>query len=844
MKPSESVVQNHLRAVGARWRWRYLLLLCAGGLVLTSVLALVFGAALWRGWIAQPWIAIVLGVVLLGFVGLMFLLILVLPTARTLESRLLAGASEQANPPLMDRLNTIAFLENRTAARTTASFLERIRHQTAQVLEAPVSWPFPKMFAWLSVFLAGALFLGTTWFYVHWKPWNKLGEFHFSGASAKPETSFELAPASSAEVKSTTPWGEVRITEPARDLKLTKVDVLELKIEAAANQDLQTVNWSHSVNGGKVGQHPLAEPKEPNYAAYNTELFLDELRLSDWDVVTYYAEGAAKGVDRFSSEIYFIEIRPFRSDLAKMPGGEGGSANKAMQDLSGLIERQQQILRQTRRYLGTTYPEKKLAVQDRGKLGDAESGLRQSTDSMYAKVATELENQPVGDVLEALATGSEAMQRATGAIEEDAVSSGQQQETSALQALVASRKNLQKFISENPEAFDKKDPEKAADSDPIEALAQVTEIRDRQKAARQGVDELAKEQKELRDRLEEESSGERKKSKSEQKALNEKLEDLRKKNPELFRGARAEAQAAAAAMKKAEESLQETYGGMYPLNRAVDRLQDLQQAMAKHDSARALEEALRIKQLVERQSQQLQKVAEGELSPEQTGKLAQAAQSATQQLREFADKSTPGFGPELKKTLGAEEKAGLEKQLKELGSSGTDGNQKQAAGKAAGSLKKIAEAFDHSMPQTSPGGPKPGGPRQEKAGDDPLSRALQQMQSLVRRGEEGRAAKPEDEANQKAEALGNLKAGIEELSDEPAKVALLSQAEEELKAGRPVNTAELKKLLDAIEHFRVELSEHKQREQLKAEVTHSDADRVSPLYRERVKEYFRKLSEE
>jgi len=54
-------------------------------------------------------------------------------------------------------------------------------------------------------------------------------------------------------------WGEVRITEPGADLKVTKLDVVPLQIEAAANQSLK--KWPASAING-ADETPLHNNNE------------------------------------------------------------------------------------------------------------------------------------------------------------------------------------------------------------------------------------------------------------------------------------------------------------------------------------------------------------------------------------------------------------------------------------------------------------------------------------------------------------------------------------------------------------------------------------------------------
>ena len=70
----------------------------------------------------------------------------------------------------------------------------------------------------------------------------------------------------------------MRITDPGGDLKLTKVDVVPMAIEAAANGTLDNASWATSVNGAPEQDRALPAPAEPHYAVYQPTLYLDELR--------------------------------------------------------------------------------------------------------------------------------------------------------------------------------------------------------------------------------------------------------------------------------------------------------------------------------------------------------------------------------------------------------------------------------------------------------------------------------------------------------------------------------------------------------------------------------------
>ena len=147
-------------------------------------------------------------------------------------------------------------------------------------------------------------------------------------------------------------WGEVRITDPGGDLRVTKVDVVPLQIEAAANQALKKVGWFSTINGEGETPHELPPPSEPRYAVYQPTVYLDELRLSDWDVMTYYAKANTEK----QTLVCFGGLFPGGAPVPGRHSQDAGRRRRArphqcLNELSTLISRQQHVIRQTHQYL-------------------------------------------------------------------------------------------------------------------------------------------------------------------------------------------------------------------------------------------------------------------------------------------------------------------------------------------------------------------------------------------------------------------------------------------------------------------------------------------------------------
>lgn len=468
-----------------RWLrfWRYLSV--AAFAVIAAVL--LAGVAMERGWVTRPGVAagLFVAVAFLAFLSLPAIAAAALAPQRSREWS--ARRVEEANPSLLDRLNALVFLQQRRSGEPVLErYGERIERQAVrEMLFAGRPFDDEKRRLtqrWLALLL---LALATALFYNAYRPWQSLRERPLrDGRDADVE---ELLPDPIAdaeelqEERAERPWGEVRITEPGRDVTVTKVDVVPLQIEAAASQALESAGWVTTPTGGEPLRHELPPPEEPRFAVYRPHFYVDDLRLADWDVVSYYAE-AATAAEGYASEIYFIEVRPFREEIEKLQEG-GGRGADFMNQCTGLIERQKHVLRQTHRFLARPPDDAEVRAQDQGKLVTAESELGEAVRHLYAQMAAEMENQAIGNVLDRLAAAEGELERAAAALEESPPTAPEP-EQSALAELVATRKDLQRAISENPSAFG--DPPLDDEPFPIaDALKRIVELRDEQRTARE-----------------------------------------------------------------------------------------------------------------------------------------------------------------------------------------------------------------------------------------------------------------------------------------------------------------------------------------------------------------------
>lgn len=763
----------------------------------------------------------------------------------------LAAAIERVDSRLLDRLNTLLFLEKRPRHPQTAAFSVRIAKQTHAVLAAKPSpppfsgsHPLPYLFAFLAA-LAVTLFVGN-----YYAPWKRLVATQKLSKTEPPQDHqpLELAPPATNNAEQKQNWGEVRITDPGTDLKVTKVDVVPLQIEAAANAALKRVAWFSTINGAEETNHDLPPPTEPRYVLYQPTIYLDELRLQDWDVMTYYAKANTEKSNSFASDIYFLEVRPFREDILKMPGGENGKAYQTLADLSALISRQQQVIRQTHQHIQKPPEQENVRVQDRTKLSEAEGDVRDSADHLYAKMAAEMENKPIGEALDNLAKSSKSLDQASTLIKNNVMQEAPNRERNALSELIAARKIFQKAVSENPKAFEDSNEDESPVADASKRLNQMAEFRNEAKAAQQFVQKTGEQQRSLERRAKSQNPNAYPKLADEERGLEKSFEDFLQEHPQAFKDSDAESQASREAMAKAADSLQnKARNASADAQQASEDLEKLAQGMIAHSATQQLADAYKLKQLLDQQSQTLGQFAQGtnNISDADLQKTADAARETINQLKHVAEQepTRDAFGDPLRDALSGTNKVELDAKLDRLQQDSDNRSQKQhVAGQARDGLEQVSKAFASSEPRAMQMA-RNSDPLKAGGEQDSFGTGMAELDSLIKQSEKSRPISREDQAKQGQEALYNLQLGIRsQYGNNDRGNQIMLSLEQALKANT-LEVEDLKKLMDQLQHFSVETTDHFAKKDDKPEVTNIDPTRLPPAYRGRIQKYFQKLSE-
>src|SRR6185369_3200235 len=106
----------------------------------------------------------------------------------------------------------------------------------------------------------------------------------------------------------------VSIERPGRDTKVTNIEEVSIAVKASDDYGVTRLDLFYSVNGAAEQQVSLSDSSagrhSPELRAAHT-LFLEELGLKPGDLVSYHAVAKDGAGGTGSSDIYFLEVRPF-----------------------------------------------------------------------------------------------------------------------------------------------------------------------------------------------------------------------------------------------------------------------------------------------------------------------------------------------------------------------------------------------------------------------------------------------------------------------------------------------------------------------------------------------------
>jgi hypothetical protein len=144
---------------------------------------------------------------------------------------------------------------------------------------------------------------------------------------------------------------DVRILRPAGDKHVSPLE--EVAIEARADDDygVQSLELVFKTSAGKETVVPLGQPIAGTVAAGAHTMYLEDLRVTPGDFVTYYARardvGRGRRATEARSDIFFLEVKPYEEEFTAAESQAMGGAPGEQTGLEELIAQQKDIIAAT-----------------------------------------------------------------------------------------------------------------------------------------------------------------------------------------------------------------------------------------------------------------------------------------------------------------------------------------------------------------------------------------------------------------------------------------------------------------------------------------------------------------
>jgi hypothetical protein len=840
----QTIEQRLIREQRLRKRRQYLRRWCVLGTILCC-LTLCVGFAVQRGLITSRAGAIctllaLSFAVVLGWIFSMARVVRAVPRPSAV-----AAEFERAEPRLQDRLNTLVFLQDQNAAPRSKFLLVRIADQARRILRDQRAERLKTACdaaAWLGMF---ALAIGTVFWLNHrYSPWERLRSSPVVSLipnHSAPDLGSTLMRSNVPANK--TNWGEVRITQPGTDLRVGKMDVVPLLIESATEQALQTVYWCSAVNGAAPKQHDLPPPLESHYAALRASVDLSEMQLGDWDVVSYYAKAETAGHNTYSSDIYFLEVRPLREDMLRMPGGESGMAYRGLNDLSALVENQEHVIRATHQLVERPLPAEHDGKDTPGVLASSEAELADSARYMEAEMAANPGNQAIRVVLEHLAQAEKFMAAASTLLAHIELTEAQGHEQAALTELVVARKEFQRAVTERPAGFVRSQSSGSAAGTEEKNLADMAEFRDEHTSAQAFIQDAVEQQKAIEQNTARTNQDAMALADQEQ-GLEHRLREFVGEHPRAFSGLEPHTSAARDSLQRAGETMRHSGSdSALRAREATQELESLGNAIESHGATELLADNYRLKQMLEDKVRMLEHFASSseQGAAEQVSSAAASAQAILEHLRRNMGRPHSGFGQSIRAALSSTNEAGLEGSLSKLQQAQTDAERRSVVQTAIQQVEELKEAFAATQPKPLRDAHQGDLLRPETSG---LAEGLEQLQNLLAKLDQTQSTPRNQLLSQARQASASIEAGLRDSGRLDTRATdLLQQLNQLISSSNELDPGAFKNVVAQLARFSVEASVRTPKVS-EPELANIDRARLPATYKARIQKYFQKLSEE
>jgi hypothetical protein len=237
----------------------------------------------------------------------------------------------------------------------------------------------------------------------------------------------------------------ITFDRPGRDMKATNLEEVFTQARAEDDYGVAAIEMFFSVNGGaeqKVNLQDLSRDAARSLTGAHT-FFMEEFGLKPGDFISYYAK-ARDASNETTSDIYFIEVKPFEMQYkqSQQQGGGGGGGGEG-QDQNALTRRQKELIAATHRLMreGAKYTPQERA-DSYETVASGQEKLRSDTlefiDRLGRRLGGQLEGgQELAQMAEHLKQAAREMEAAPPPLRKQAGKDALPPEQRALQRLLA-----------------------------------------------------------------------------------------------------------------------------------------------------------------------------------------------------------------------------------------------------------------------------------------------------------------------------------------------------------------------------------------------------------------------
>ena len=149
---------------------------------------------------------------------------------------------------------------------------------------------------------------------------------------------------------------EIVIKEPGRDVKATKLEEVRILAEATDDYGVENMTLKYNIGSGEPQELPVetVEVKAEKIVSNAYVFYLEELDVEPGELISYYAQATDNntrtGPGTSTSELYFIEVRPFNERYMQMDAAEGQQNPEGL-PFPDLIADQRTIIKKTWKHI-------------------------------------------------------------------------------------------------------------------------------------------------------------------------------------------------------------------------------------------------------------------------------------------------------------------------------------------------------------------------------------------------------------------------------------------------------------------------------------------------------------